>query len=351
MKKKGILISIIIIVIIAISIILSLRKEIIVATDSIPSKGLLKAGTDEITFITTPLLYTPLIKLEDDSSYKLLLAKNIEINEDSIIVTLKDEKMAEKVKESYYEALENGFDTSYMGENIVGGREYIYGESSQIEGLTVKENKIEFKVKDTSDLEFLTLPMTKDVSDWKIKKIDSEELIIEKGLFTIKFELIENIKNNKFDIYVTKLPDVELPDYNEIELSSHTNYVGIVNFEETELNEIKSILNEESSSSSIEEITFWNDSSYNGVIVYDDLVHKLSRAGIKLNIDYCPQTYLYKLMNGQSKFIFFYDGDYLDRETFKIFDNFEYYELENADSFIYYNNETKNFVKNYLYMN
>lgn len=346
LNKKNIYIAIAIAIgIVALfAIILILKKEYVIAVDEIPSKGLLKTGTSEIQLITKPLLYTPLIKLKDDNSYELLTAKKVEIVDNKVIVELKNEKTAQMVLESYKEALSQGFDENTFGENIVGGRDFIYGENKDLKGISVDKNVVTFEVNDSKDLRFLTIPLTNDLSKWKIKEISDKHLVIRKGLTTIKFELMENITNNKFDMYVTKIPDIELPDYSKIELTRHSNYIGLVNYEEQELNELKDLLDNKIVSSSIEEVAFWNDPSYNGAIVNSDLQNKLGTAGIKVNTDYCQQTYLYKLMNGQSKFIFFYDGDYLDKETFKIFDNFEYYEIKGADSFIYYNKKTKNLL-------
>lgn len=346
-NKNKIIAGIIIILVLLLALIIRNKKEYVIAVDEIPSEGILKMNSSELSLITKNLLYTPLIKLEKDGNYMLLTAKTLNIEDNKVIITVKNKNIAQKVYNSYINVMSNGYDDSIYCENIVGGREFIHGEKDLVEGIKLDENTLEFTVKDIEDLNFLTIPL-QNVSKWKIKKITKDEILISKGLTSIKFVLSTSVKEKEFDLYLTKIRDEQIEGYNRKELSTHSNFVGVVNFDEKETNEIKDILNGDIVQTNIKEIMFWNDSSETGAYVLDDVKNKFEAFGVKVKVDYCPQSYLYKMMNNNQKFIFFYDGNYQDKEIFKDFDNFEYAEVKGADSLVYYNKDGEKFLKKFL---
>ncbi len=300
-----------------ISIILAVRgntKSVItennhtIASFYIPDKDKMYLESGPLSVLTNRLLYPSMAEITKDG-LKPLLAKSYLINGNDIEVVFENNNDAKTVYDSIYKLGHEVYENSFLLNNISGFTDYTLG-SDTISGMTLNKNSIFFKVSNSDDLSFLTVPTIDYESNFKITTYNKNSFTISDGNETYNFILVnkDDIKDTNFDILLTSDTTFTVENMQNYLLDMYNDYIILNNFTDKEKEEFSGIFNGKRAKFDFT-LYFWSDSSYKGALLTEKIK---SNVNTDVFVDYGYREFFLKELDTDNKFAVYYENDALD---------------------------------------
>lgn len=273
------------------------KQNYIVGVNYLPKEDSIYLDNGELSVFVNKLVYPSIIKINKDD-YENILAKNIEIEDNLVIVHLKD-NIAENIKESYLKLNKEIYENNWKCKNIIGCSDYQECKTDDIIGITILDNNtISFEVNNTNDLEFLTIPIVcGNVGDYVISNYIAYEGFTLSGKNNIEIKVIDKDNIDNVDLFITGNDNLEVKNKEVKNIYRYYDFLVLNNFTEDETNEINEIINNINNKEiTISDIEFWCDSSYYGALITENLKQKFEENNIKFNVNYAESSYILDLL-------------------------------------------------------
>lgn len=354
MKNKYITISIIIFMILVfflINILLNNKQEYNIGVNYLPNENSIYLDKGELSTFINKLVYPSMIEIKKENNVNIL-AKEIKISDNTILVTLKT-PITKEILDSYLKLNRESFEDNWKYKNIVGCEKYQQYKSDDIEGIKIIDDKtIEFNVINISDLEFLTIPIIfGDVGDYIISEYkENQEIILTNKMHKnkiIRIQLANYNEINDFDLFITGNTDIEIPNnFTRKEIYSYYDVLVLQNFNNNEIKLLEDSLN--GSKHQLKDSFLWIDSSSNGVLLAEKLKTLFEENGSKLTIDYADRNYLIKeIENSTKEYMFYYESNYFDKNILNN-ENTYFINIETKPILYLYKNNVKKIINKYF---
>lgn len=284
------------------------KDEYTIATFYIPDKDNIYLESGPLSVLTNRLLYPSMAEITKDG-LKPLLAKSYSVNGNDVEVIFENNNDAKTVYDSIYKLGHEIYENSFLLNNISGFIDYTLGEEN-ISGMTLNENSIFFKVINSDDLSFLTIPTINYESTFKITKYNKDSFTISDGKETYNFVLIDknNAKDTDFDMLLTSDTEFKVENTQNYLLDMYNDYIILNNFTDKEKEEFSGIFNGKRAKFDFI-LYFWCDSSYKGALLTEKLK---SNVNTDIYVDYGYREFFLKELDTDNKFAVYYENDALD---------------------------------------
>lgn len=353
-KKMLILIPIILIIIIFLVLIFIPKKneDLIIGVNYLPPEDKIYLDNGELSYFINPLVYPSSIKINKDG-YENILAQNIKIKENEIIVKY-NKGVAQYVYDSYLLLNREIYENNWKCLNIVGAKEYQEYMSDTISGIElIDEKTIKFQVINSDDLEFLTLPIVcGNLGQYSITKYEEYKTITLENSNKEKIT-IKKVKSDdkSVDMYITGNSEIIMSDeFLEKEIYPYYDYIILSNYTDVEKEVIKDVINGKvlKNNKGVGAVYYWCDATAQAYYITENLKEKFSNNDIEFRNDYGEDWYLLKKSAETSdKFIFYYEGNYYDKDILKSSNN-ELIKVEAKKISLYYKENAKNLINKYF---